>query len=49
MKTAEYIIEANENLPLLEKCYFAAYESDTSALNYIRALLNGYGTDEKRK
>ncbi len=48
LKTAEYIIEANENLTLLEKCYFAAYESDTSALNYIRVLLNGYGTEEKR-
>ncbi len=48
LKTAEYIIEANENMSFLEKCYFAAYESDTSALNYIRALLNGYGTEEKR-
>jgi len=49
LKTAEYIIEANVNLALLEKCYFAAYESDTSALNYIRVLLNGYDTKEKRE
>lgn len=49
LKTAEYVIEANENLNLLEKCYFAAYESDTSALNYIRVLLNGYGTEKKRE
>ena len=49
LKTAEFIIEANKNLSLLEKCYFAAYESDTSALNYFRALLNGYGTEEKRE
>ena len=49
LKTAEYIIEANEKTSLLENCYFAAYESDTSALNYIRVLLNGYGTGEKRE
>lgn len=49
LKTAEYIIEANEKMFLLEKCYFAAYESDTSALNYIRVLLNGYGTEKKRE
>jgi len=49
LKTAEYIIEADENLSLLEECYFAAYESDTSALNYLRAFLNGYGTEEKRR
>lgn len=49
LKTAEYMIEANENLSLLENCYFAAYESDTSALNYIRALLHGYGTGKKRE
>lgn len=42
LKTADYIIEANKNLSLLQKCYFVAYESDTSALNYLRALLNGY-------
>lgn len=49
LKTAEYIIEANEKTPLLEQCYFAAYESDTSALNYIRVLLNGYDTKKKRE
>ena len=61
LKTAEYIVEAeknqgncedhkkSKNTYLLEKCYFVAYESDTSALNYIRALLNGYGTEEKRE
>ncbi len=49
LKTAEYIIERNENLSLLEKCHFIAYESDTSATNYLRALLNGYGTEEKKK
>jgi len=49
LKTAEYIIEANKNPALLEKCYFAAYESDTSALNYIRALLNGYETEKKKE
>ncbi len=49
LKTAEYVIEANEKESLLEKCYFAAYESDTSALNYIRALLNGYDTKMKRE
>ncbi len=49
MKTAEYMIQANENRALLEECYFAAYESDTSALNYIRVLLNGYDSKKKRE
>ena len=49
LKTAEYIIEANKKTSLLENCYFVAYESDTSALNYIRVLLNGYGTEKKRE
>lgn len=49
LKTAEYAVKANEKSPLLEECYFAAYESDTSALNYLRALLNGYETIEKRR
>lgn len=48
LKTAEYIIEAKESASLQEKCYFIAYESDTCALNYLRALLNGYGTEKKR-
>ena len=49
LKTAEYIIAADGELSLLEKCYFAAYESNTSAQNYLRALLNGYGNGEKRE
>ena len=49
LKTAEYLIRANEDSSLLEMCYFTAYESDTSALNYLRVLLNGYGTETKRK
>lgn len=49
LKTAEYVVEAKGKASLLEACYFAAYESDTSALNYIRVLLNGYDTEEKRK
>lgn len=49
LKTAEYIAETNKDPSLLEKCYFAAYESHTSALNYLRVLLNGYGTEGKRK
>lgn len=48
LKTAEYVIEAGKNEALLEKCYFAAYESDTSALNYLRVLLNGYGAEKKK-
>lgn len=42
-------MKANKDQRLLELCYFAAYESDTSAVNYIRALLNGYGTGKKRE
>ena len=49
LKTAEYVIAANEGMPLLEKCYFAAYESDTSALNYFRLLLNGCENGKKRE
>lgn len=49
LKTAEYIVEANEDSSLLEKCYFAAYESDTSALNYLRARLNGDESEKKRR
>lgn len=49
LKTAEYIIAADGELSLLEKCYFAAYESNTSAQNYLRALLNGYGNGKKRE
>ena len=49
LKTAEYVIAAAGGLPLLEKCYFAACESDTSAQNYLRALLNGYGNGKKRE
>lgn len=40
LKTTEYVIAANGERSLLEKCYFAAYESDTSALNFLRVLLN---------
>ena len=49
LKTAEYVIAADEKQSLLEKCYFAACESDTSAQNYLRALLNGYGNGKKRE
>lgn len=46
---AEYVIAADGGLSLLEKCYFAACESDTSAQNYLRMLLNGYGNGKKRE
>lgn len=49
LETAEYVIAADGGLPFLEKCYFAAFESDTSAQNYLRALLNGYGNGKKRE
>lgn len=49
LETAEYVIAADEEQSLLEKCYFAACESDTSAQNYLRALLNGYGDGKKRE
>ena len=49
LKTAEYVIAAEVDEALLEKCYFAAYESDTTATNYLRALLNGHYSDEKRE
>lgn len=49
LKTAEYIIETNEDQSLLETCYFAAYESNTSAVNYLRVLLNGERTEKKKE
>ena len=49
LKTAEYVIAAGGELSLLEKCYFAAFESDTSALNYLRVLLNGCESEEKKE
>lgn len=49
LETAEYVIAADEEQSLLQKCYFAACESDTSAQNYLRALLNGYGNGKKRE
>lgn len=49
LKTAEYILEKDSDTDLLERCYFAAYESDSSPLNYLRVLLNGYGSEEKRE
>ncbi len=49
LKTAEYAIAAEKEQDLLEKCYFAAYESDTSALNYLRVLLNGGENEKKRE
>lgn len=49
LETAEYVIAADGEQSLLGKCYFAACESDTSAQNYLRALLNGYGSGKKRE
>lgn len=49
LKTAEYVVAMKGEMPLLEECYFAAYESDTSAPNYLRALLNGGEIEKKRK
>ena len=49
LKTAGYVIAADGELSLLEKCYFAAFESDTSALNYLRVLLNGCENEKKRE
>jgi len=48
LKTAEYVIEADGEPTSLGKCYFVAYESDTSAMNYLRVLLNG-GENEKNR
>ena len=49
LKTAEYVIWSDGEQPLLETCYFAAFESDTSPLNYLRALLNGSENQQKRE
>lgn len=49
LTTAKYLIEVGKDSSLLRKCYFAAYESDTSAINYLRALLNGYSTEKGRE
>ena len=49
LKTAEYVIAANGETSLLGKCYYAAYESDTSALNYLRELLNDCENEKKKE
>jgi len=49
LKTAEYVVESDGKPALLRKCYFAAYESDTCAVNYLRALLNGRENEKKRE
>ena len=46
LKTAASLVEGDGKEELVEKCYFAAYESCTNAVNYLRVLLNGYA--EKR-
>lgn len=46
LKTAEYVIAAGGEASLLGQCYFAAYESDTSVLNYLRVLLNSGEADK---
>ncbi|MBR1523882.1 MAG: hypothetical protein IJ641_05450 [Lachnospiraceae bacterium] len=47
--TASFIIKQNERQSLLKRCYFAAFESDTNVVNYLRALLNGFDSDKERK
>lgn len=48
LKTAEYLEQTGQKSSLVQKCCFSAYESDTSACSYLRALFHGYGTEEKR-
>lgn len=48
LKTAEYVIAADGEQSLLGECYLAAYESDTSALNYLRVLLNSCENEKKK-
>lgn len=50
LKIADRILQ--EKLPdnnILEACYYVAYESDTTPVNYLRALMNGYDTPKKRE
>lgn len=49
LKTAEYAIAAGKSQDVLETCYFSAYESDTCALGYLRALLHGFDCAPKRE
>lgn len=46
---AEYMIQEGMEQEIVEKCYFAAYESDTSVTSYLRAFFHGYRSEEKRK
>ena len=49
LKVAELICKNKSYDPaMLEECYFAAYESDTTPVNYLQALLNGFDSPEKR-
>ena len=47
LKTSEYIDMAAMDPALMRDCYFAAYESDTTALSYLRALLCGDGEENR--
>ena len=49
LKTAEYRIAAKEDRESLKKYYMTAFESDTSEVNYLRAVLNGFDKAEDRK
>ncbi len=48
LKTAAYGLKARRE-DIAEKCYLAAFESDTCAINYLRALFHGYETEEKKE
>ncbi len=48
LQTADCLLLADRTSSLTESCYFAACESDPNVPNYLRALLHGYDTKEKR-
>ena len=47
LKTAECMEKAGMEPFMVRNCYFAAYESDTSAVNYLRALLHEYDKEKR--
>ena len=49
LKTAEYRLLTDENKDFVKKYYLMAFEADTSAINYLRCVLNGLAQDEDRK
>lgn len=48
LATAQYALELQQ-YDLVKECYLTAYESDTNAVNYLRALLNCVDSEKRNR